>query len=86
MSFLEISSREFRSKLKTYFELADRGAKIIVRRGRNRSYLITPIEDDEMTISPKLEDKINSAKLQVGKGNVVNIKSKDELSLYLENL
>jgi hypothetical protein len=41
MAIVEITSREFREKQRTYFELADKGEKVIIKRGRKQSYILT---------------------------------------------
>lgn len=86
MSVIEVTSREFREKLKTYFELADKGERVIVSRGRNKSYLITPVATGDMIVSPELEKKIAKAMEQVQKGDVVEINTEDDLMSYLDKL
>lgn len=86
MSVIEVTSREFREKLKTYFELADKGERVIVNRGRNKSYLITPVVTGDMIVSPELEKKIAKAMEQVQKGDVVEINTEDDLMSYLDKL
>lgn len=85
MSTIEITSKEFRDKQKTYFELADKGEKVVVKRGHNK-YLITPLTSDDISISEELETKINKAVEQLKTGEVTRIKGKEELSNYLDSL
>ena len=51
---LVISSREFRDKQALYFDRADHGEEILVQRGRNKSYKIIAISDEDTVI--KKED------------------------------
>ena len=51
---LVISSREFRNKQAQYFDLADNREHIIIQRGKDKSYRLLPItEDDYITHIPK---------------------------------
>ena len=86
MSVIEITSREFRNKQKTYLELADKGEKIIIRRGRSQSYLITPVQSEDIIISSEMEQKIEKALQQVESGEIMKIKGLAQLNVYLENL
>jgi hypothetical protein len=54
----EITSREFRNRQKDMFDLADKGEKVIIRRGKKRSYILIPIDDDDMVLSPAMVEKI----------------------------
>lgn len=58
MSVLEITSREFRDKQRAMFDLADQGEQIVIKRGKKRSYILTPLNDDAMELSPAMEEKI----------------------------
>lgn len=44
---LVVSSREFRDKQAMYLDQADEGKEILVQRGKNRSYRIVPITEDD---------------------------------------
>jgi hypothetical protein len=44
---LVISSREFRNNQAQYFDLADGREHIIIRRGKNKSYRLLPIDKDD---------------------------------------
>lgn len=45
---LVISSREFRDKQAEYMDRADRGEQIIVQRGRDKAYSITPMKSTDI--------------------------------------
>lgn len=62
-----ISSREFRENQKKYFDLIDKNEQVIVQRGKNKSYKLVSIAEDEtfMTESEfylKIEKSIRQAK------------------------
>lgn len=48
---LVISSREFRDKQAEYMDRADRGEQIIVQRGRDKAYAITPVKSSDIYIN-----------------------------------
>lgn len=45
---LVISSREFRDKQAEYMDRVDNGEQIIVQRGKNKAYAITPVKDKDI--------------------------------------
>lgn len=51
---LIISSREFRDKQAEYMDRADRGEQIIVQRGRDKAYSITPMKPTDIYINTQL--------------------------------
>jgi prevent-host-death family protein len=48
---LVISSREFRDKQAKYMDRVDNGEQIIVQRGKNKAYAITPVKDKDIYMS-----------------------------------
>jgi len=48
---LIISSREFRDKQAEYMDRVDNGEQIIVQRGKNKAYAITPVKDKDIYVS-----------------------------------
>lgn len=70
---LIISSREFRQNQKIYFEKADKGEQIIVQRGKNKAYALTPINDDDVYFNAEMLERIKQSIKQVkeGKGKKV---------------
>jgi hypothetical protein len=83
---IEISSREFREKQKTYFELADKGAQIILKRGRKQAYLLTPVYDTDFDITPELEERLEEGRRQYREGKTISFKTKEELHRFLDSL
>ncbi len=49
---LVVSSREFRDNQAMYLDQADEGKEILVMRGKNKSYRIIPVTEDD-TVIPK---------------------------------
>jgi hypothetical protein len=71
-----ISSREFRDNQKKYFDLIDRDEQIIVQRGKNKSYKLVPVEEDETLLTEaefyaKIDRSIKQA--EEGKTTVLSL-------------
>lgn len=83
---IEISSREFREKQKAYFELADKGVQIILKRGRKQAYILTPVYDNDFVITPELEKRLEEGRRQYREGKTISLKTKEELHSFLDSL
>ncbi|MFW6275896.1 MAG: hypothetical protein ACOC2M_04615 [bacterium] len=86
MAIIQTTSRQFRDKQKDYFDLADKGEKVIIRRGKKQAYLLTPIDNDDIYFTPAMLEKINKSIKQVKEGNVTKIETEEELTQFLGNL
>lgn len=76
---LIISSREFRQNQRFYFEKIDKGEQIIVQRGTNKSYALTPINDDDVYFNAEMVKKIKLSAEQARNGEVKRITSSEEI-------
>ncbi|NLO69796.1 MAG: type II toxin-antitoxin system Phd/YefM family antitoxin [Porphyromonadaceae bacterium] len=47
---LIVSSAEFRANQKTYLDKIDEGAEILIQRGKNKAYRVTPITEMDTVI------------------------------------
>lgn len=63
---LVISSREFRDRQAEYLDRADKGEQIIVQRGRNKAYAITPMKSSDKYIDTQLlsEDFVTGSQIR----------------------
>jgi PHD/YefM family antitoxin component YafN of YafNO toxin-antitoxin module len=77
---LIISSREFRQNQRKYFEKADKGEQIIVQRGKDKAYALTPVSDDDMYFNAEMVEKIKQSIEQAKQGKVKRITSPQEIS------
>jgi DNA-binding PadR family transcriptional regulator len=80
---LVISSREFRQNQRMYFEKADMGEQIIVQRGKDKSYALTPIGDDDLYFNAEMIEKIKQSITQAKNGQVTTITSSEEIKELL---
>lgn len=86
MAVLNFTSREFRSQQAHVFDLADQGEKVIIRRNKKQAYTLVPIEDEDLTITPELQVRIDKAREEIKAGKCVTLHSAEELGKYLESL
>jgi len=82
-----VSSREFRDKQKSYLDRVDEGVELLIRRGKNKSYKIIPVkEDDTLMSKEEFFAKIDKALEEAEQGKVTRITSKEELSAFFDSL
>jgi len=77
---LVISSREFRQNQKKYFEKADKGEQIIVQRGKDKAYALTPVNEDDIYFSAEMIRRIKQSEEQAKNGEVKRITSNEEIN------
>ena len=57
-----ISSREFRDQQKKYFDLVDQNEQVIVQRGKDKAYVIVPLNDvDRLSVNDQLIQTVQEA-------------------------
>jgi antitoxin YefM len=83
---LIISSREFREKQAEYMDRADNEEQIIVQRGKNKAYAITPISEDDLYFTPRMIARIKESIQQVSEEKRVTINTPEELKSFLDSL
>ena len=80
-----LSVRDYRNNLAAYFEKADEGSPVIIRR-KNKLYALTSIGKEDLMITPELQKRIDDARKAYRTGNVVSITSKEDLHSFLNSL
>lgn len=80
---LIISSREFRQNQRIYFERADKGEQIIVQRGKDKAYTLTPVNDDDVYFNAEMVKRIKQSIKQVEEGKVKKVATTEEISNLL---
>ena len=76
---LVISSREFRQNQRLYFEKADKGEQIIVQRGKDKAYALTPISENDIYFNTKMVQRIKESIQQIENGEYTDINSAQEI-------
>ena len=60
-----ISSREFRDQQKKYFDLVDQNEQVIVQRGKDKAYVIVPLNDvDRLSVNDQLIQTVQEAEAE----------------------
>ena len=83
---LQVTSREFRDKQASWLDIADQGEQVVIRRKGKRSYMLTPIYDSDITITPELEQKIEEARRQYKNRETIVCNTKEDLHSFLNSL
>ncbi len=78
-----ISSREFRQNQRLYFDMADNGEQIIVQRGKDKAYALTPIGEDDFYFNAAMINKIKESLAQADNGQLTSIASSDGIKHLL---
>ncbi len=70
-----ISSREFRDQQKKYFDLADQNEQVIVQRGKDKAYVIIPLnENNRLSVNDQLIQIVQEAEAEYSKLKTTRIK------------
>ena len=82
-----VSSREFRDKQKSYLDKVAEGVEVLITRGKNKSYRIVPVvEDDTLMSKEEFFSKIDRALKEAEQGKVTRISSEEELASFFDSL
>lgn len=80
---LVISSREFRQNQRKYFEKVDNGEHIIVQRGKDKSYALTPVSEDDLYFNAEMVKRIKESATQARNGEYIEMSSSKEIKELL---
>jgi len=75
-----VSSREFRGNQRKYFDLADQNEQIIVQRGKDRAYVIVPLNNtDRLSVNNELIQTVQEAEAEYRKSKTTQIKDPGDI-------
>lgn len=77
---LVVSSREFRQNQKKYFERADQGEQIIVQRGKDKAYALTPVKKEDLYFNAKMVERIKQSIDQIKSGKTKRISNPEQIN------
>ncbi|MDD4747358.1 MAG: type II toxin-antitoxin system Phd/YefM family antitoxin [Salinivirgaceae bacterium] len=70
-----ISSREFRENQKKYLDMVDDNKQIVIRRGKDKAYMLNSISDaDKLSVDPELIKAHLEALKEFEEGKTTHIK------------
>ena len=76
---LVISSREFRQNQRLYFDKVDNGENIIVQRGKDKAYALTPVSGDDVYFNAEMIKRIKESSQQAKDGKYVTLSSSEDI-------
>ncbi len=79
MRMLVINSREFRQNQRLYFDKVDNGEQVIVQRGKDKAYSLTPVDKDDLYFNAAMVKQIRESIKQAENGQVIRVTSSDEI-------
>ena len=83
MAVLNFTTRDFRSQQALVLDKVDAGEEVIIHRGKDKSYIITPVHDNDIVISDEFRRKIAKAREDYKNGKGVTCKTfEDSLALF----
>lgn len=86
VAIIETTSRQFRERQKDFFELADKGEKVVIRRGRKQTYVLTPVSEDDLYFTPEMIQRIKDAQQEIREGKCTVLNNRAELDAFFENM
>jgi hypothetical protein len=86
MAILEVSAKQFRENQKSFFEIADSGRQVVIKRGRKQAYILTPVEESDFVVTPELSAKLDAIRRQVKEGEYTECATIEEALDHLESL
>ncbi len=91
MGTISVTAREFREKQASFLDEVRQGRQVVFSRkvkGIRERYMIIKVDDEdlELSITPKLQAKIDEARNQYSRGETTSCKNLEELNKYLDSL
>jgi hypothetical protein len=83
---VETTSRQFRERQKDFFDMADNGQKIVIRRGSKQAYVLTPVSTDDLYFTSELIARIKESQKEIKEGKTIVVKTKEDLNNFFESL
>jgi PHD/YefM family antitoxin component YafN of YafNO toxin-antitoxin module len=83
---IQVTASVFRKQQGALFAAADQGETVIITRKGKPSYVLIQVSDDDFSITPELQKRIDEARAEIAKGNCVVCKTEKELHDYLDSL
>lgn len=80
-----LTVRDFRNNMAATFERTDAGEDIFIRRGK-KIYAIIPVKNEDLAISPSLQQKINKARKEFENGEAITFKSASDAQKWMDEI
>lgn len=86
MATFNYTTREFRERQAMILDKADAGEDIIIRRGKNKSYMLIPMHEEDYTISEAFRKKIAKAREEYKRGETLHFDDAKSMNDWLDSL
>lgn len=86
MAIIETTSRQFRERQKDFFDMADKGQKVVIKRGNKQAYVLTPVSGDDLYFTSDMIERIKESHQQIKDGKGIVLKTNEELDAYFDSL
>ncbi|RYY07372.1 MAG: hypothetical protein EOP43_03470 [Sphingobacteriaceae bacterium] len=83
---VETTSRQFREHQKDFFDMADKGQNVVIKRGNKQAYVLTPVSADDLYFTPEMVARIKESRQEIKDGKGIVIKTKEELNTFFDTL
>ncbi|MCC8036733.1 MAG: type II toxin-antitoxin system Phd/YefM family antitoxin [Bacteroidales bacterium] len=80
------TSREFRANQAQVFALADAGETVVIRRRGKQDYTLTPVDDDDFQMTPKLMEDILQARRDLAEGRTRHFDTAEDAIRYYDSI
>ena len=85
-AIVETTSRQFREHQKDFFDMADNGQKIVIKRGSKQAYVLTPVSTDDLYFTSEMIARIKESQQEIRDGKSIVVKTKEELNNFFDSL
>lgn len=85
-AIVETTSRQFRERQKDFFDMADNGQKIVIKRGTKQAYVLTPISMDDLYFTPEMVERIKESQQEIKEGKYTSFNNVDELDKFIRSM
>ena len=79
-AIVETTSRQFREHQKDFFDMADNGQKIVIKRGSKQAYVLTSVSTDDLYFTSEMIARIKESQQEIRDGKSIVVKTKEELN------
>jgi len=85
-TMVETTSRQFRKRQKDFFDMADNGQKIVIKRGNKQAYVLIPISADDLYFTPEMVNRIKESQQEIKEGKYTSFNNVDELDEFIRSM
>ncbi len=81
-----LSFTDFRKNMASSFDLVDTGEFVFINRGNSKKYAIVLMDDDDLTITPQMAEKIEKARKEYKEGKTLRFDTAKDAKKWMEEL